>query len=208
MQPWSSVVLHAGGSPNALDRVEQDEAIASVNGLFLPEHFLRMTDIPEPHNLFVSHSKVRDLLPNVVDKTEWPPYQVASAGQKLKEPAISEIFVNFFSPLHDVTFTYEPWFRRFTRSNGGVISEAHPRNVLVLEAPIDGIKEYGRLDIALSGEGKLLLFHSGTITNGLWQKSGTHEPFVFTDAYGNPLQFSAGQTWMIVLPSLDRVSWE
>ena len=87
------------------------------------------------------------------------------------------------------------------------MSKAEPKNILALEMPINGEGEFGRLNIEVVGAGRMLLFRSGKVYEGQWRKEGPDVPFIFEDHKGNPLALSRGQGWMIVLPTLERVSW-
>ena len=96
----------------------------------------------------------------------------------------------------------------YKRINGGVESDAHPRNVLMLETPIAYEGEYGRLLIPLEGTGSLILFRSGKIQKGVWEKESDDTGFKFIDLSQTPLVLSQGQTWMMMLPTLKRVNWK
>ncbi len=209
MQPIARVILHAGGSPDALERAQSEHGLTAVNGIAFDGYFERNEEIPAPHNLFIARAAVRDLLPADMPRTPWPPYRIGTSEElTLGEVQVREIRVNFMNPLHNVTYTYDPWFKWYLRENGGIMSAARPHNVLILEAPVESVLEFGRLHIPLEGGGRLLLFHSGRITEGQWKKHGTDTPFEFFGVDGEPLTLVAGQTWMTVLPTLDRVSWE
>jgi len=202
--PITHVIYHAGGSPEALERAQNDSAITALNGLYYSDHFLRADNIPAPHNLFIVKDRIEDLLPENLTTTLWPPYETGTvrSGERARV-----IHVNFHNPVHDVLYEYQVTSRRYIRTNGGIVSEAQPRNVLILEVPINGEGEFGRLDITVRGQGRVLLFQSGVVIPGRWRKAGEESPFVFEDANGDPLRFASGLTWMTVLPTLERVTW-
>lgn len=204
LEPWTSLFLYAGGSPDALEKIEQTHT-PHINGLFLPKHFIRFPAIAEPHNLFLPKNAIIDLIKNS-SLTNRDPLMFS------REPMSSDryaqkIHVNFFNPDHNVTFTYDQMTASYIRMNGSIQTNTAPQNILILEAPIKRVASYGRLDIPLHGTGTLLFFQSGKMMEGRWQKNVT-EPFVFTDISNKPLPFSNGQIWMMVLETLDRVKWE
>ncbi|MBU0767337.1 DUF3048 domain-containing protein [Patescibacteria group bacterium] len=208
--PHTNVIIHAGGSPDALYRTAGDEGIFAINGLYYDhstdtDEFIRIDGIAAPHNLFTGEEYIKDLLPKWIKPTQWPPYET---GKVQSETGATAIKINFFNPSHNVQYKYFSGSRRYERTNGGIISEAHPRNVLILEVPVLGEKEYGRLDIDMQGRGRLVLFQSGKIVEGRWSKEAPKKAHVFTTLDGDPLNFASGQTWMTVLPSISRVDWE
>jgi len=204
VRPWVSAIFYAGGSPDALKHVEE-VTLRHFNGLGLPHHFIRDDGIPAPHDLFLPRSSLRDLLSSIdIRPIQWPPYLT---GPATSSEEVSVIAVNFFSPIHNVLFTFDPLSQSYTRRNGDTVSDAHPTNVLILEIPIKNIGEFGRLEIDTTGIGRALLFRSGIVQKGQWSKASTTDPFVLSDSTGNPLIFDHGQTWIMVLPDLERVRW-
>lgn len=204
IRPWVSAIFYAGGSPQALTHVEEVH-LRNFNGLGLPNHFIRKEGIPAPHDLFLPRSSVRDLLSSVdLRPIPWPPYLT---GPSTSTKRASAIAVNFFSPIHNVFFTFDPLSQSYTRRNGDIVSDAHPTNILILEIPIKNIGEFGRLEIDTTGAGHALLLRSGTVQKGQWSKASTEDPFIVSDFKGNPLIFAQGQTWMMVLPEFERVKW-
>ena len=53
----------------------------------------------------------------------------------------------------------------------------------------------------LTGSGELTLFTGGQQVGGTWTKGADNDPFVFTDAAGQPLLLRPGTTWVELLPS-------
>lgn len=204
LKPLHSVILFAGGSPEAFDRLALS-TLTGINGLAHPKEFTRDEDIPAPHNLFIAGEDVQLFAVDAdAEEIPWPPF--STGAQRSTSGALS-IFLNFYNPAHDVRYTFERLGGRYVRENGRQIADAKPRNVLVLAIPIAGVGEHGRLSIPLEGSGPALLFRDGTVTRARWEKPTDDTWFSFVDTDGEPLVFAAGQTWITVLPSLDRVTW-
>jgi len=208
--PLTNVIIHAGGSPDALDRVSKNIDVHAINGLYYDNNgdhdaFIRIDGIAPPHDLFTGAEYLKELLPKWIELLQWPPYET---GKAQSDSGATTIEINFFNPLHNVQYKYLSGSKRYERTNGGIVSEAKPRNVLIIEVPVNGEKEYGRLDIEMNGEGKLILFQSGKVVEGIWKKETSREMYVFETLDGEPLQFASGPTWMTVVPSILRVDWE
>lgn len=204
VKPLHSLILFAGGSPEAFDRLSAT-TLTGINGLAHPKEFTRDDEIPAPHNLFLAGEDAVSFSDEAAEqKIPWPPYD--TGAQRSTSGALS-IFLNFYNPTHDVRYIFERLGGRYARENGGQVSDAKPRNVLVLAIPIAGIGEHGRLSIPLEGSGEALLFRDGTVTRGRWRKPTDDTWFSFVDTDGEPLVFAVGQTWITVLPDLERVTW-
>ncbi|MDA1208836.1 MAG: DUF3048 domain-containing protein [bacterium] len=206
--PWRPVIFHAGGSPEALERVENsDTGLVAFNGLWLESHFLRADDAPAPHDLFLQRDRIQDLLSETpAIHIPVPLYATGPVGSS--GSGATAIRVNYFSSLHNVQYSYDQWLGRYTRINGGIESPAHPRNIVFLATSTNEIGPYGRLSIKTTGQGKVLLFRSGKVMHGTWSRDRIEDPFAFQDASGKMLTFANGQTWMTFIDDFVRVKWE
>lgn len=214
IKPWARTVYHAGGSPEALERVTEGEEFFARNLLYFDDEnketgSLRKKGVPAPHDLFLRKKVLKSFLSEVPTSykkpAEWPPFPV---GTPEGGESAQSLRVNFFNVLHTVYFEYLPLAQKYKRTNGKVVSDARPANVLILEVPIDYIGAYGRLFMTLEGSGSAQLFHSGKMWPVRWSRGSDSEPFKITDAAGAEVPFAHGQIWMMVLPTLERVSWE
>ena len=205
--PWASVFFHIGGSPEALERLDEFDTITAFNGIYRDTYFTRENNIPPPHDAFLTEDSMNELLGEVEKHSSvpWPPYKTGRAREGSGATMIS---INFFSSYHDVVYEYDSWRKRYTRKNGRDVSKAKPRNVLILETTVKEIGPFGRLAIAVQGEGDALLFRAGRVYPARWSKESVLEPYVFTNESGDPLVLASGQTWITVVDLLERVDWE
>ncbi|PIP65372.1 hypothetical protein COU77_03125 [Candidatus Peregrinibacteria bacterium CG10_big_fil_rev_8_21_14_0_10_49_16] len=203
--PWSSALFYAGGSPEALEQVLTFPTLYAFNGLGLPNHFLRDPASVPPHDLFVDREHVEDLLKekdlHVTDSN------LFSVGGFPSGSGATKVFVQFFNPDHNVTYIYDALGGGYIRTNGHLVQDARPSNVLMMEVPITDVGEYGRLVMDTIGSGPILLFRNGKVQSGTWVRAFEDQPYLFLDADGSTLLFSKGQIWMMVLPTLERVEW-
>jgi Tfp pilus assembly major pilin PilA len=58
------------------------------------------------------------------------------------------------------------------------------------------------------GSGQALLFHSGRLVEGTWQRDAIDEPFTLELVDGAPMVVPPGQLWISVFPSQQRVTWD
>ena len=217
-QPWVPVIIHAGGSPEAFERAALLSDVTAINALRYDdgEHFIRADDVPAPHNLFLPTDNVITLLEQnlaipgedelkAYPYTLWPPYLTGPPPPHGSGALVATI--DYYSPVHNVEYRFQT-DGSYLRTNGGTESALRPRNILIIEAPITEIGEFGRLTIPLEGEGKAMLFRSGSVFPVRWSKEKGDEPWKFTTEEGEALRLASGTTWMTQVPSLDRVMWE
>lgn len=206
VQPWASALLFAGGSPEALQKLAEN-SVPWVNLLGVDDTALRDRSVPPPHNMFLRPAQVAALFGGRrLRSARWPPFP---SGGPPHGSGASLIRLQFFSQLHNAEYRYDILEDAYVRTSGAVTHAARPRNVLVLAMPIVAEGEHGRLDIRPQGGEPALLFSSGLVQEGRWERGeGDRDPFRFLDRRGDPLHFSPGLTWMTVLPTLERVKWE
>jgi len=209
--PLTNIFIHAGGSPDAIRRIEGDLSLFNLDGIYLDDdmrddsEFFRLPGIPAPHDLFTGKSSVEDLLPEETSETVWPPYKIGGAPNG---SGASVIRVNFFNIDHNVRFEFKRTSGKYKRTNGWVLSKAQPRNIIIMEMPVNGEGEYGRLDIDPFGEGAAIFFRSGRVYHGRWIRDSEEEWFRFESGDGNEFVFAQGMAWVMGVPGLERVSWE
>lgn len=211
IKPWARTVFHAGGSPEALNRVKEGGEFYALNLLYFDDDHrsLRKEGPPAPHDLFIDRPLLKELIAEVPERllqpVKWPPYPVGvPEGGEVAE----NVHLNFFNPLHNITFEYLPLAEKYKRINGDMVSPARPSNVIVLEVPIDYIGEYGRLFMTLVGRGRAQVYHSGKKWDAHWSRGSDGEVIRITDDAGNDIPMLRGQIWFTVLPTLERVRFE
>ena len=205
--PWVSVFFHIGGSPEALEKVEQYDGITSFNGIYRDTYYERVDGIPMPHDAFLSRDSARELLKEAEEMTSvrWPPYKT---GRAKSSSGATTISINYFSPLHNVEYVYDAWKKNYIRTNGKDVSLAVPRNILLIETSVKEVGPFGRLAVRTRGDGDVILFRAGNVYHGHWSKESPTDGYIFTDTEGKLLVFASGQTWITVLDSLERIDWE
>jgi hypothetical protein len=205
--PWTRVLVHAGGSPEALDRVAAlSGVVTAINALRYDDgiRLSRLKGVPPPHDLFLPADELLKLLPADVPASLWPPYRT---GAPRAASGATTIAITFYNPFHNVEYRLQQ-DGSYVRMNGGLESALQPRNVVVLAVPIEDVGEFGRLTITLKGEGKMFLFRSGRIYEGRWHKEHAEAPWAFLGSDGEPLTLATGATWITVVPDLTRVHWQ
>lgn len=208
--PWTPFVFHAGGSPEALERVQNAADIYNYNALSLEEAFFdRKAGVPAPHDLFLPAEDTSVLLEKQLAtysrKVRLPLYPT---GRALRGSGATNISINFYSPVHNVQYIYNQKIQAYQRINGSVISLAAPKNVVVVAMKTKEDGTLGRLAIESIGKGDALLFRSGKVYQGTWQRESETEPYIFLGADGELMRFAAGQIWLTGVNSTSRVRWE
>lgn len=205
--PWIDHIVHAGGSPEAFEEARKlkteslNALLGSYNG-----YFERLEEAAAPHDLFIEKDRLLAMLEDeTLPQTNWPPFATGRATDGTKTDAVH---VNFHSPVHNVTFTYDPQRRSYVRDNGYQKEQAKPSTVLIVEMPVESIGELGRLSIPIPQNAPAVLLRNGMIWQGTWSLDSEKSVMIFRDEQGESVPFASGQLWMTVVPNLERVTWE
>jgi hypothetical protein len=129
------------------------------------------------------------------------------------EPATS-IQVRY-PPLasYDVGYEYDPSSNQYLRLMDGyrhrdqfTAAQLAASNVIVQVVPDDVIDREGRLDLALTGEGRAYYFLDGVEVDGSWTKADYGSQTFFWDTAGNLARFNPyGTTWIQLVSPQGRI---
>lgn len=205
--PVIPAIFHAGGSPEALEQLEEKSSPHSFNALRLDAFFDYDKVAPAPHHRFITAANITTLLSRIQEPLR-PVAPLFRSGSFTSEEAAPVIAINYHSPFHNVTYTFNSWTGGYARESSGQAHPFSPKNILILGTDVGLLGSLGRLKVRMEGKGDAILFRDGGMMRGTWHKTGPDSFFTFADAAGKPFSFRSGQTWMIVLDSLTRVSWE
>ncbi len=203
--PLVSAIFHVGGSPEGLERLAESAYINGYNGIGLDKHYFYDEEAPAPHNRYIDAANIRLLAGSgaVADLASLFP-----VGEFVTEESAQIIDINYSSPLHNVLYAFMPDAKAYVRGVAGKPMPFPIGNVLVLETDTKVVGPFGRLGVQTKGSGAMLLFRDGGVMHGMWSKAGDETFFTFRQNDGTPLHFSDGRVWMMVLDSLDRVTWK
>lgn len=193
-QAMGAVLLHVGGSPEALAMIER-EKLVTFDGLYDPL-FQRDPERRPPHNTFVEGPRVRTQLARLrlerkrtLRGKAYRPPEDAPSGERVEVR---------YAPDYVSAFRYDGqgyvWYRngRLVRGSGAVRVTA----VVVLRVGAQVTDAEGRLALDLSkGHGALHI--EGRRIPLVWRVQGG---LVLEDADGRPLDLTPYRTWFLWVP--------
>ncbi len=213
-EEYRGVYAHAGGSPQALNKLFANEYLAEDLSQMGGDHnyYWRKSEVPSPHNLFTSTEMLayalRDKELQDADG-DYPSWRFAKGVQKSNRPT-EEITITlpFSSASYEVKYTYDRATNAYLRFNGGVAhtdsltdEQISVKNVLVQKVSTSLLEaDSGRLDMVTIGEGEATLFNNGERIDGTWKKAAAGQRTKFLDSNGEEMTFVPGNTWIEVLP--------
>ncbi|PZS05635.1 MAG: hypothetical protein DLM70_06185 [Chloroflexi bacterium] len=214
---YSSVFVHGGGSPAALNLIKRISGIVDIEALASRPEFTRARDRNEPDNLYSSTQAIRGLengtgspltanFAPLAHKADAPP-SARGPGQPIR--------IDFSTPLissppeYKVTYRYEPRKNQYLRADGGEAfvdqltnRQIETNNVAILitnVAPIPGDAQQ-RVSVMSVGQGQAIYFRDGKAVRGIWEKRSAGSAIRFLDNNGRDVKFNKGRIWIEVVP--------
>lgn len=139
-------------------------------------------------------------------------------GKAASSPAATSIKFNFWAsmPGYDVEWKYDASTNTYKRYNGGSAHtdieydnvQLSASNVVVML-----VKEKGPVDTELHmfytvlGTGDALIFQNGEVIEGTWKKDSALDRELFYDTNGDEIKMVRGTTWVELVPSTNKVTY-
>lgn len=225
--PFDAAIVHAGGSPEALNDIRSlgiKDLDHGPNG----GAFTRVSSRYAPHNLYTTSAKMLELIskkgytsPNVAslprkeipeppeEGTETTAEPTSAAG-----PTANTIDLNISSALYKVSFAYNAETKTYQRTMAGqphVDEKTGKRiapSVVIVPVLTKGIHPDGtHTKYGTTGSGKVFVFQEGVVIEGTWTKTDRKAQWELKDANGEVIKLTPGQTWFTIIDKAASVSY-
>lgn len=217
--PFQASIVHVGGSPDALSRV-RNGSYRDLDQFFNSGYFSRVGTRAAPHNVYTSFTHL-DALNQAkgYSSSQFSSWE-RKPDKKLATPTAKTIDFSISYRDYYVHYDYDAASNSYLRSEGGA-----PHIDLVNAADKTGTRLQPKVVIALvmkyglaadrhhsvygdTGSGQTYVFQDGGVTAGTWEKTDAGSQIQFKDSAGAPLKLNAGQTWLTLVGSADKISYK
>lgn len=216
---YDALYVHAGGSPQALaaiDGLQMNDLDALTND---GKYFYRGAGVA-PHNLYTSSEllkfAMRDkgLEDGDSDFEPWK-FDAEEALADVEGDSGEEIEVDFSTGAYNVSFEYDEENECYLRYHAGIAHEdlstdeqLCPKNVVVQIVPeATSAGEKGRINLDVTGEGRVVVFRDGKAFGGVWKKEDREDRTKFYDENDDEIALNPGQIWISVVPEDKRFEY-
>jgi len=173
------------------------------------------------HSVVISGERIRQFLPGYGFRLEHPSdyrhtFNFIEDGTPQRGEEATEVAVRF-SGAKTTTFIYNVAAGGYhvRQSNTDFIdanNNSRPvfTNVLVLRTSVSDIPDdtSGRVNVETTGRGMGHFINGGKATEINWIRTDVSSPFIFTLLDGTPLDFGIGKTYICIIPTNARVTFE
>ncbi len=191
---YGAVVVHSGGSEQALAEIASDK-FNSLNEFYFGKYYWRDSLRIAPHNLFTSITRLRDAWfgKNIADQASFTSWQYKDDGPVTPSP-IKTITVQFSSD-HSTSVVWQYQISDNTYLRQQELSEKiAAKNILLVYVKAEELKDdlkHISLNLA-GGTGRLVAFLDGRVVEGKWQKDSRFARTRLMNSDGSDLTLNAG----------------
>ncbi len=220
-----AALVYSGGGPEELMALHYDDAVAHRYIDLRPNYGwgYRVAFRPAPYNYFTTYESLRGAIaaapdadqPARVPAWDFLPPSVSDplAGGFATSVAANTINVPYRA-LFGVSYQYDAASRTYARFNNGVreVDGANgeavaARNIVIILTDVHFTDAFGldpagnpKLDMVLTGTGVGVVFRDGRRQEVTWSRPDIFDVFTLTNAAGEAVRLSPGQTWIHIVP--------
>lgn len=204
---FDAVMVHAGGSPDALALLREG-GYAHLDEIHNPRYFWRDPSRKAPHNLYTDLTSIRRAMADKgyadVGKLPRLPFVDDPRQDPVGAPA-RKVEIRY-AATYRCGYEYDAArqvYRRLTqgklhrdRTTGEMLTAV---NVIVLEAQHRVLDAAGRREIDLAGPGRAYVFQRGVMRTGTWERANGVLRVYGED--GTEIPLYPGNTWVNIVPT-------
>lgn len=218
---YDALYGYAGGSPEALSAISglglKDLSALTADSRFFYRDISRVA----PHNLFTSDQLLelarrdKQLASATAAFDSW---QFQDDDKPMRAPMDPNyVSIDFGSgPLYAVKYIYDYATNTYRRYHGGQehldATTGKPiqvKNVVVeIVPPAIPAGDEGRVNLAVTGEGKVYIARDGQVIEGTWRKADRTTRTLWYDDSGQQIPLDRGNIWIEILPQTGTIDYQ
>jgi len=213
-EEYSGLFVHAGGSPNFLQKIKDREYqiynLDEISGD--GKYFWRNNQRDKPHNIYISKERIiqvienknltnklkSDFIPWKYNQTDLIDVQANNLIVKIdyREPVIWQ-----FDKEKQTYLRYQDG-KEFVDEKG---IQVQTPNLIIQKTSIKILDAIGRREITTSGQGEALIFQKGALIKGTWQKVEKNKRTIYYNSQGEEIEFLPGSIWIEIVSNNHQV---
>lgn len=210
-EPYQPLLMHVGGSPEALQLIKKYELI-NLDQFFNDQYYWRDNWRYAPHNVYTSSEKIQNALADkeltkAFDYQSWK-YKDDLALEKRPEQT-NDIIINYTKDYYQAKWVYNREENNYQRYQNYEIekmsdgAKIYAKNIIIEVHKTIVLDDIGRKKITTIGEGNAWIFRDGQMIESKWKKEDSTVLTRYYDDKNNEIELNGGTTWIEIVPNED-----
>jgi len=213
-EEYSGLFVHAGGSPEFLQKVKNREyQVYNLDEISSDgKYFWRDNQRDKPHNIYISKESIIQVIENRnltnelrSDFTPWIYKQMnltdVQASNLIVKIDYREPVIWQFDKEKQVYLRYQGG-KEFIDEKGRQVQTA---NLIIQKTSIKVLDDIGRREVITLGQGEALIFQNGFLIQGTWQKLEKNKRTIYYNSQGNEIEFLPGLIWIEIVSNNHQI---
>ncbi|WP_139492204.1 DUF3048 domain-containing protein [Brevibacillus dissolubilis] len=205
---FDAVLVHAGGSPEALETLAQSD-FSYINEINNAPYFWRESFRRAPHNLYTNLDRITKAInaKGFRPTGEIPYFPFVAQDSQITEGSPASKINITFHPSYKASYTYSAEKGRYLRFTQGqphndlnTNEQLSVKNLLIISAEHQVLDNEGRRHVDVVGPGDGYLFQQGKVRPVKWKRSGGVIRAYEDEALTKELPLLPGNTWVNIVP--------
>ncbi len=209
----SALLVHVGGSPEALVKVSR-ESVNNMNEFYNGPYFWRADDRSAPHNVYISINSINKYIEKRgLKDAKFLSWEFKDDASVYDRGTTTSVRVNFRLPDYRVLWEFDENENNYTRYISNRLhldfdgSRIQAKNIAIAVTPAEVIDSVLRLKMEHIGDGEAVVCFDGYCNEAIWVKQSSSSRIRFYDLNDNEIVFNAGTTWVEVVRPEVEVSY-
>jgi len=207
---FDAVMIHAGGSPEALETLARSD-YSAVNEISNSRYFWREKFREAPHNLYTNPGLMEQAIQDKGMRTtsELPTFTFLPQDAAVTEGEPAGKINISYHPLNKISYTYDPTSKTYKRYTAGKPhidltsnQQLAATNLLVIASKHRVLDSEGRRHVDVVGPGDGYLFQQGKARKVKWKRSGGVIRAYADAQLTQELPLLPGNTWVNIVPQV------
>lgn len=203
-QEYKSLLLHCGGSPEALATIIKDKKL-TLNEFYNSYYFKRYAGFVAPHNVLANFSKIQEYLKEKeLLNSEFKSWRFKDSTRSDFSQASLAPSIKVSNGFKDyaIEWQYDLEKNIYLRNLAGhsqidnFKEQISASNVVFQFVKTEILDKELRLKIGLVGEGKALVCLDSYCEEAYWKKNSDQDRSIFYYLDGQEVEFNRGKTWV------------
>jgi hypothetical protein len=207
---FDAVMIHAGGSPEALETLARSD-YSAVNEISNSRYFWREKFRKAPHNLYTDPGLIAQAIQDkgMRATSELPSFPFLPSDATITEGAPAEKIDVTYHSLNKISYSYDAASKKYRRFTAGkphidltTNQQLSVTNLLVIASRHRILDREGRRQVDVVGPGDGYLFQQGKARKIKWKRSGGVIRAYADAQLTQELPLLPGNTWINIVPTV------